>query len=79
MASAPQMGRTLVKHAHDLKGAYPSLRFELMGAWGVHQHGLFKKKPQSMYFVVVASFAILSYTARVTARKVRIRLAGSWS
>ena len=41
--------------------------------------GLFKKKPQSMYFVVIASFAILSYTARVTARKVRIRLAGSWS
>ena len=32
-----------------------------------------------MYFVVIASFAILSYTARVTARKVRIRLAGSWS
>ena len=47
--------------------------------WGVRQHGLFKKKPQSMYFVVIASFAILSYTARVTARKVRIRLAGSWS
>ena len=32
-----------------------------------------------MYFVVIASFAILSYTARVTARTVRIRLAGSWS
>ena len=33
-----------------------------------------KIKPQTMYFVVIASFAILSYTARVTAGKVRIRL-----
>ena len=26
---------------------------------------------QSMYFVVIASFAILSYTARITARKIQ--------
>ena len=38
-----------------------------------------KKKPQSINFVVNASFAILSYPARVTAGKVGIRLAGSWS
>ena len=38
-----------------------------------------KQSSQSIYFVVIANFAILSYTARITARKVRVRLAGSWS
>ena len=46
----------------------PSPRFELIGGGYVNMD-YSKKKPQSMYFVVVASFAILSYTARVTARK----------
>ena len=55
----------------------PCLRFEL---WvGGTSTWTIQKKKQHMYFVVIASFAILSYTARITARKVRIRLAGSWS
>ena len=57
---------------------YPSLRFELMGGGCVNMDSS-KKKSQSMYFVLIASFAILSYTARVTAGKVTSRLAGSWS
>ena len=49
----------------------PSLRFELIGGGYVNMY--------FVIFVVIARFAILSYTARVTAGKVRIRLAGSWS
>ena len=37
------------------------------------------KKIQNIYFVIIASFAILSYIARITARKIGIKLAGSWS
>ena len=39
----------------------------------------YSKKNQNIYFVIIASFAILSYIARITARKIGIKLAGSWS
>ena len=51
---------TYIHECHETYTQIPKSKIWIDG-WGVRQHGLFKKQPQSMYFVVIASFAILSY------------------